>query len=77
MFWPTHFLCVSFCSCLAMYISHAFLFLKFYLESFCKEYRSGEATFLLFFHAFALTGIVKLINYDRCWSLFAEVSLIV
>lgn len=58
--------------CLAMYISHAFLFLKFYLGAFCKEYRSGEATFLLFFHAFALVGIVKLVTHVHCWSLFAE-----
>lgn len=58
--------------CLAMYVSHAFLFLKFYLESFCKEFRSGETTYLLFFHVFAIAGIVKLVNHDRCWSLFAE-----
>ncbi|XP_026193456.1 uncharacterized protein LOC34619756 [Cyclospora cayetanensis] len=58
--------------CLAMYVSHAFLFSKFYLEAFCKEFRSGEATFLMFFHAFAVAGLVKLVLHDRCWPLFAD-----
>lgn len=62
--------------CLAMYISHAFLFFKFYLEAFCKEVRSGQATFLLFFHAFAVAGLVKLVNHERCWSLFVETMIL-
>lgn len=56
-----------------MYISHAFLFVKFYIEAFCKEYRSIEATFLTFFHAFAVAGLVKLVMHERCWELFADV----
>lgn len=62
--------------CLAMYISHAFLFLKFYLSSFCKEFRSGETTFLLFFHALAVAGVVKLVGHEQCWSLFAEMMFL-
>ncbi|CDJ43157.1 fatty acyl-CoA desaturase, putative [Eimeria tenella] len=62
--------------CLAMYISHAFLFVKFYIEAFCKEYRSIEATFLTFFHAFAVAGLVKLVMHERCWELFADTMLL-
>ncbi|KAL8452262.1 hypothetical protein Emed_001423 [Eimeria media] len=62
--------------CLAMYISHAFLFFQFYIKSFCKEYRSGETTFLSFFHAFAVAGLVKLITHEHCWSLFAETLIL-
>ena len=64
---------VGFCRCLAMYISHAILFLQFYLDAFCKEYRSGEATFLTFFDAFAVIGLVKLVAHEQCWRLFADV----
>lgn len=63
------------CRCLAMYISHAILFLQFYLDAFCKEYRSGEATFLTFFHAFAVIGLVKLVMHEQCWRLFADVRI--
>ncbi|CDJ61496.1 fatty acyl-CoA desaturase, putative [Eimeria maxima] len=62
--------------CLAMYISHAILFLQFYLDAFCKEYRSGEATFLTFFHAFAVIGLVKLVMHEQCWRLFADTLLL-
>ncbi|CDJ29508.1 fatty acyl-CoA desaturase, putative [Eimeria mitis] len=62
--------------CLAMYISHAILFLQFYLDAFCKEYRSGEATFLTFFHAFAVIGIVKLVLHEQCWRLLADTLLL-
>ncbi|KAL8436393.1 hypothetical protein ACSSS7_001793 [Eimeria intestinalis] len=62
--------------CLAMYISHAFLFFQFYLKSFCKEYRSGETTFLSFFHAFAVAGLVKLVTHEHCWSLFSETIIL-
>lgn len=61
--------------CLAMYITHAFLFFKFYLETFCKEFRSGETTFLLLFHIFACVGVVKLVVHEHAMRLFAEVRI--
>lgn len=60
-----------------MYITHAFLFFKFYLETFCPEFRSGETTFLLVFHIFACVGVVKLVVHEHAMRLFAEASVFV